>query len=247
MANPQKENGYTAIANDIMDALCRIRIPGEEMQVLHAIIRKTYGWNRKEDMVALSQLSEMTGLSKPHVCRALKGLLSKKAIVIAKNGNGRSNVVALEKDYEKWEPLPKKATLPKTVIGGAEKGNKGVPKKGPTKDIKDKKEKDTCPEPKKASVQGPADDPVFLTLPLKGSGSEFHITESVVGELSELYPAVDVRQQFREMRAWCMANPRNQKTPGGIMRFYTHWLSKEQDRAPRVQPPTQKKKSNYLP
>lgn len=40
MAEPQKENGYTPIANEIMDALCRIRIPGEERQVLDCISGK---------------------------------------------------------------------------------------------------------------------------------------------------------------------------------------------------------------
>ena len=67
MAEPQKENGYTPIANEIMDALCRIRIPGEERQVLDCIFRKTYGWNKCEDSISLTQFMEMTGLKKPAV------------------------------------------------------------------------------------------------------------------------------------------------------------------------------------
>ena len=47
MANPQKENGYTSIANDIVEALAGIRIPGEARQCLDVILRKTYGWNKK--------------------------------------------------------------------------------------------------------------------------------------------------------------------------------------------------------
>ena len=38
MANPQTENGYTKIANEIMEALAHIRIPGEAMQVLLVIL-----------------------------------------------------------------------------------------------------------------------------------------------------------------------------------------------------------------
>ena len=60
MANPQKENGYTAIANEIMEALCRHRIPGEDRQVLDVIFRKTYGFNKIEDYISLSQFVDMT-------------------------------------------------------------------------------------------------------------------------------------------------------------------------------------------
>ena len=45
-----------------------------------------------------------------------------------------------------------------------------------------------------------------------------------------LYPAVDVIQQLRQMRAWLIANPRKKKTKSGINRFIVTWLSKEQDR-----------------
>jgi len=61
---PQKENGYTPIANEIMDALCSHRISGEERQLLDCIIRKTYGWNKKVDEISLSQFMKMTGMYK---------------------------------------------------------------------------------------------------------------------------------------------------------------------------------------
>lgn len=47
MANPQCENGFTKIANELMEALAKIRIPGEARQVLDVIFRQTYGWNKK--------------------------------------------------------------------------------------------------------------------------------------------------------------------------------------------------------
>jgi phage replication O-like protein O len=95
MASPQKENGYTAIANEIMDALAKIRIPGEERQVLDSILRKTYGWNKCEDPIALSQFVEMTGLNKPHIVRSINGLLLKKVIIITQKGNDTAKVLNL--------------------------------------------------------------------------------------------------------------------------------------------------------
>lgn len=111
MANPQKEDGFTAIANEIMDALCHIRIPGEERQVLDCVLRKTYGWNKCEDAIALTQFTEMTGLKKPTVCRAINRLLSKKIIaVIIEKDNGMGKVYRFNKNYNGWLPLSKKIT-----------------------------------------------------------------------------------------------------------------------------------------
>jgi len=133
MANPQIEDGHTKIANEIMDALCKIRIPGEERQILDVILRKTYGWNKCEDAISLSQFVEMTGIIKTHVIRAINGLLSKKVIIVTEKGNAPAKVYKINKDYEQWEPLPKKVMLPKKVISITEKGNPSLPKKVPTK------------------------------------------------------------------------------------------------------------------
>ncbi len=150
MASPQKEDGYTAIANEIMDALCHIRIPGEERQVLDAILRKTYGWNKCEDAISLSQFVEITGLKKPHIIQSIKGLLLKKVISVTEKGNEPAKVYKFNKNYDEWIPLPKKVTLPKKVISVTEKGNLALPKTVPTKDTITKdtitKDRDAFPE-----------------------------------------------------------------------------------------------------
>jgi len=145
MSSPQLENGYIKIANDIYDAFCRTRISGEERQILDCILRKTYGWNKCEDAISISQFADMTGIQKPHIIRAIKGLLAKNIISvanigngIAKNGNDKTKVYKFIKDYAAWRPLPKKATLPKMAIGVAKNGNPSLPKMVPTKDTNTK-------------------------------------------------------------------------------------------------------------
>ena len=55
---PQLENGYTKIANELLEAIAAIRIPGEAMQVLLVIIRKTYGYCKKKDAISISLFRE---------------------------------------------------------------------------------------------------------------------------------------------------------------------------------------------
>lgn len=134
MASPQIENGYTAIANDIMDALCHIRIPGEARQVLDSILRKTYGWHKKEDGIPLSQFVEMTGINRPNICRSINMLVDMNIIIKKDNGiikkdNELWTTYSFQKDFEKWKPLSKKITLSKKIMTVIEKDNEPLSKK----------------------------------------------------------------------------------------------------------------------
>lgn len=94
----------------------------------------------------------------------------------------------------------------------------------------------------------PAQADVFIKLPLI-NGDDFLVTKDYVKELKDLYPAVDVEQALHGMRGWLDSNPRNKKTPRGIKRFITGWISREQDKAPRVsdkpKPVTQNRFNNF--
>ena len=70
-----------------------------------------------------------------------------------------------------------------------------------------------------------------INLPLV-TGGEHPVTCGEVEQWQDLYPAVDVMQELREMRGWLLGNPRNRKTQAGILRFIQGWLRREQDRTP---------------
>ncbi|WP_105901411.1 helix-turn-helix domain-containing protein [Vibrio gangliei] len=81
-----------------------------------------------------------------------------------------------------------------------------------------------------------ANEPVLFSIPLKGKTKVHEVTQSDLFELRELYPAVDIAQQLRNMIGWSKANPTRQKTASGIKRFMHQWLSKEQDKGYGKQP-----------
>lgn len=76
-------------------------------------------------------------------------------------------------------------------------------------------------------------DAVVVMLPLAKKGAEHVVTERDVKECRELYPGVDVKQQLRNMRGWCLSHPEDRKTPKGIRGFIHRWLSKEQNQGGR--------------
>jgi phage replication O-like protein O len=104
MASPQTENGYTKIANELLDALCCLHISGNEWSYVHALIRKTYGYNKKEDWVTNTQIAALTGMNKVRVSEAKTKLLELQ--IVTEN----RNKISLQKDYTKWGKLRKTVT-----------------------------------------------------------------------------------------------------------------------------------------
>ena len=89
-----------------------------------------------------------------------------------------------------------------------------------------KRKGDACAEPQAAST------PAAVSLILN-DGSLYDVSERDVDQWSTLYPNVDVLQQLRNMAGWCDGNPTKRKTRGGVRRFITSWLAREQDKGGR--------------
>ena len=89
------------------------------------------------------------------------------------------------------------------------------------------------------SAEPPSDSPppsappaVVVKIPLVDK-TEFPVTQDMVDEWAQTFPAVDVVAALRRMRTWCTANPAKKKTARGVQSFVVRWLSKEQDSGPR--------------
>lgn len=135
MANPQIEDGYLKIANELSEQFARYRISGEEWQIIWVILSKTYGWNKKMDAVSLSQFSELTGIKRSNAIRALNKLVSKKILLSLKNETTSPNLYGFNKNYEEWGVVSKKRPSLKNETKGSLKNDNGVvSKKRHTKD-----------------------------------------------------------------------------------------------------------------
>ncbi|MBB3004401.1 phage replication O-like protein O [Paraburkholderia tropica] len=110
-ASPQLENGYTRLANELLDALIGAGLTARQWAVIMAIIRKTYGFNKKADEIGLSQLSAMTGIDKAHLSRTVRELEAAKVIHRAAGVHGHS--LSINKKYKQWELLKEQPQLPK--------------------------------------------------------------------------------------------------------------------------------------
>lgn len=103
MANPQCENGYTRLANELFEAA--LQLEHVEWKVFGGIVRMTYGYNRKEAEISVSQLAELCAMSERRVYSTLARLVARRVLYVRKNGP-RPMTIGIEKDYEQWEGRP---------------------------------------------------------------------------------------------------------------------------------------------
>ena len=149
------DDGFTRIANELLEAVMHAGLSQHQLLVLMAVMRKTYGFNKKSDWVSNEQISVLTGIL-PHKCSAAKSALVKRGILTQ---TGR--VIGINKAVSEWSSLPikgtekkpylKKVTLPESGKKSLpESGNAYYPNQVNTKDKHTKDNKDNINNPPKS-------------------------------------------------------------------------------------------------
>lgn len=149
------DDGFTRIANELLEAVMHAGLSQHQLLVFMAVMRKTYGFNKKSDWVSNEQISVLTGIL-PHKCSAAKSVLVKRGILTQ---TGR--VIGINKAVSEWSSLPvkgkekkpylKKVTLPESGKKSLpESGNAYYPNQVNTKDKHTKDNKDNINNPPKS-------------------------------------------------------------------------------------------------
>ncbi len=222
MANPQIENGHLDIANELAEAFAKCLLSPYESMIIWCILRKTYGWHKKTDRIALSQICEVTGIAKSHVSRTIRNLVNRQ--IVTRLGNKQ---IGIQKNYDLWQirKLPVQATiisnqiekLPVEVTKGdldikvtslgqkvTSLGNKKLPAEALQKQI----------------IQLTKDNTVCRTF--EGSISD----SSWITEQKDRFSTVDVDLELVKMREWLLTS---RKVYKNYRLFILNWLQKAQN------------------
>ena len=97
------EDGFTRIANLILEALAMVRINSTQTGICLFLLRRTFGWNRSEDAVSLGDFAAACGTSKTYVSRQLADLLHKKIILRLAYEPGKTPVYAFCTNVAEWD------------------------------------------------------------------------------------------------------------------------------------------------
>ena len=86
---------------------------------------------------------------------------------------------------------------------------------------------------REGTAAGQAPEPEVRELPVVelplNDNTAYGVTQAEIDGYAALYPAVDVAQELRNMRGWCMCNPQRRKTRSGVKKFINSWLARAQN------------------
>jgi len=133
--------GFVRIHHAILEQLAQTELTGRQWRLLMALLRLTYGYNKKEDAIALSVFCEATGMKKPNVSVALKELVERKIIYRRDAGTGRGHIAVygFNKYFKLWKDASERLSQTTIKVTDADNlsepikvipnANKGYPKR----------------------------------------------------------------------------------------------------------------------
>lgn len=254
LENPQLDDGYTKIANPIMDALARTQFSGYERRVLDLIFRKTYGWNKKSDQISLTQFVEGTGIDKKNVIHAIAKLVGRH--IILKHGveihTKKPSTYGINKNLREWNMVWKSTPNATdgveihTIKPPTPQYNKQVPqqitvlkstpsettvlKSTPKMVWKSPPTKDRSITKEKYTPPTPSKKPkaeVKYSITFDYDTGEFVMTEAARQKLDRDWPDVDVDVEIRKAEGWVLDqfNENHRVIKNGLS-FLGNWMGK---------------------
>lgn len=103
MENPQLENGFMRIANEIVDELFKLPLNSTDQKVIWCVLRYTFGFNRKSHRLSASFIAQWSNCDLRSVKRALRKLQENK-IIICMNSEKKGVTAELmfNKNVRQW-------------------------------------------------------------------------------------------------------------------------------------------------
>lgn len=90
-------------------------------------------------------------------------------------------------------------------------------------DVKKDRRRQRAAERRKAEMEKPRADVRPITLK---DNTKWRPAQEDYDDWTQMYPDVDVKREFDNMRRYCLDKPQKRKTQRGIKRFVTNWLER---------------------
>jgi phage replication O-like protein O len=102
MANPQPENGFVKLANEIWNEIIRRDFSKRQKDIILFIWRLSYGCQKKYAVIPKLKDFELCGIGAQNITNELKYLATSKVIFWDKS----ESIFTVNKDYEQWQISP---------------------------------------------------------------------------------------------------------------------------------------------
>lgn len=103
MAQPKIEEGYTPIANKLLEQVYKLKLNGTQFKIIMAVWRYTYGFSRKEHKLSVSFISESVDVDIRTIKREVNKLISLNLLEVKSEATFNSTrILGFNKNYDAW-------------------------------------------------------------------------------------------------------------------------------------------------
>lgn len=96
------EDGYTKLANLILEALAASKMNGVQKGICLFVLRRTYSWGKKEDRITLNEFAEATDSSRSYVSTQIKALVEANVILRPEHLSGKTPLYSFNTRVTEW-------------------------------------------------------------------------------------------------------------------------------------------------
>ena len=196
---------------------------GSTEKILLAIITNRIGKNGL-CWPSVRRLARDAGIDKATVLRAVATLQKTGDLIVENHGQGKSQAYRLPS-------LTVREMRTVSATPTVRKARTGVRKTRTELSAKRVHIRTSKRTNKRTIGKNPlTNDPVVLEIPTV-DGNHWQLLESKLAEYRQTFPDIDVLQECRKARQWCVDNPSRQKTARGMLKFLSGWLNRAQPKA----------------
>jgi len=116
----QMENGFTRIADSLLDALALADLSKRELKIMLVVLRRTYGFGKKHAPLSASFIAQATGIQRQHIASTISAMVQRG--ILHREHTQHANLLGINKA---WFPSPETVT-----VGSPETGTVASPKTG---------------------------------------------------------------------------------------------------------------------
>lgn len=103
MADPKKKNGWTPIANELLEQVYKLKLSGTQFKIIMVVWRFTYGFRRKEHDLSVTFISNAIDTDVRTIKRELNNLIDMKLIeVVSEATFNKARTIAFNSNYDIW-------------------------------------------------------------------------------------------------------------------------------------------------
>ena len=106
MATHQTENGFTRIADSLLDALALADLSKRELKILLVVLRRTYGFQKKHAPLSASFIAQATGIQRQHIASTISAMVQRG--ILHREHTQHANLLGINKA---WFPSPETVTV----------------------------------------------------------------------------------------------------------------------------------------